>query len=186
MSKIISSIDELGYSSIESETFQSDVEELEVISKAIPKDNILSQETCKKLQRLCIRGMNICDNWVPRLHIIISEQESERDKAKNIAYVNAKLEDNVKLTAEMRKAISELDATYNEIKNSIEKLKGMKFFFEKRRDTLKSSIYVFKEQMSSYTVSDKGNDGEELYSISGSSNKSSSSYDDNKNGKINL
>ncbi len=179
MSKIMSSIDELGYSSIESDTFKSDVEELDFISKAIPKDNILSQENCKKLQRLCIRGMNICDNWVPRLHIIISEQESERDKAKNLAYVNAKLEDTVKLTAEMRKAISELDENYNSIKNSIEKLKGMKFFFEKRRDTLKSSIYVFKEQMSSYILSDKGNDGEDLYGRIGDDNGS-------KNGKISL
>lgn len=163
MSKILNTIDDLGYSHVESDDLKSDLDELEKISKSIPKDNVLSQEDCKKLQRMCIRGMNICDDWIPRLHILISEQESERDLAKNKAYVNAKTEDGGKITAEMRKAISELDENYLEIKTGVEKLKGMKFFFEKRRDTLKSSIYVFKDQISSYNISDKGNDGEELY-----------------------
>jgi hypothetical protein len=155
-------IDEHDLSKMDSTKLSSDLHELNKIANSLPRDNILSMDNCLNLERLCIRGMNICDYWYPIIHIIMSENESIRDILKNKAYINAKPGDS-RLTIDMRKACSETDEEYNKAKIVVEKIKAMKLFFEKRRDTFKSAIFVFKDQLASYKVSDKGNSGEEIY-----------------------
>lgn len=162
-------LDEAGLANIDSELLAKDLAELKKISNSLPKDNILSIENCLKLERLCIRGMNICDYWYPIIHIVSAEVDVNKDLAKNKGYITAEntitnLGGQVgKLTAEMRKACSEADEEYNNKKIISEKLKAMKMFFEKKRDTFKSAIFIFKDQLSAYKVSDKGASGEDLY-----------------------
>lgn len=159
--KFIEVIDQAGLSVIDNEKLSLDLKELDNISNSLPKDNVFSSENCLKLERQCIRGMNICDYWTPIIHIVMSEQESERDSAKNRAYINAG-KDGSKMTAEMRKAYSETDEEFNKLKILTEKIKGIKLFFEKKRDTFKSAIFIFRDQLSAYKISDKGNFGESL------------------------
>jgi len=155
-------IETAGLTSLDSDKLSLDLQELSEISDSLPKDNVFSIENCLNLERSCIRGLNICDYWTPVIHIVLSEQESERDMQKNKIYINPKQTDQAKLTAEMRKAYSESDPDYNKIKVIVERVKGLKFFFEKKRETFKSAIFVFKDQLASYKLSDKGNSGESL------------------------
>ena len=160
LSKVMEEADLL---SIEAEKLSADLKELKIISDSLPKDNVFSTDNCLRLERLCIRGMNICDYWCPIIHVVISEKEAERDKIKNKSYIDADdVAQNKKLTAEMRKAFSESNDDYNRSKIFVEKIKAVKLFFERKRDTFKSAIFVFKDQLSSYKISDKGNSGESL------------------------
>ena len=155
-------LEDMGLSIIDNDKLLSDHKELEAISESLPKDNVFSIEDCIKLERLCIRGMNICDYWAPIVHIVMSENESKAERTKHLAYINAGKELEGKCTEGMRKAYSESDEEYNKLKILVEKIRAMKLFFDKKRDSLKSAIFVFKDQMSSYKISDKGNSGEIL------------------------
>lgn len=176
-------LDEAGLANIDSVLLAKDLAELKIISNSLPKDNILSIENCLKLERQCIRGMNICDYWYPIIHIVSAEVDVNKDLAKNKGYITA--ENTIaqlggqagKLTAEMRKACSETNEEYNNKKIISEKLKAMKMFFEKKRDTFKSAIFIFKDQLSAYKVSDKGSSGEDL----GYSKENEDEYCDDNN-----
>jgi hypothetical protein len=154
-------LEEIGFGSVDYIRLKNDHKELEHIADSIPKSNILSQESCLKLERYCIRGMNICDYWLPIIHIMISEQEIIRDQLKNKAYIDAKVDDG-KLTLDLRKAIAEVDESYNNARLLVERGKSYKSFFQTKRETLKSSIFMLKDQLSSYKHSDKDSGGEEL------------------------
>lgn len=169
--KFMEVIDQHGLSAIDNDKLSMDLKELTLISDSLPKDNVFSSDNCLKLERQCIRGMNICDYWTPIIHIVMSEQESERDSARNKAYINAGKDGN-KMTAEMRKACSETDEEYLKLKIVTEKIKGIKLFFEKKRDTFKSAIFIFRDQLSAYKVSDKGNFGDSLSYEEGKNNVS--------------
>jgi hypothetical protein len=141
--------------------FIKERKEIEKISNSLPSDSILDISTINRLMRLIVRGLNICDDWIPKLHVILSYKEIERDKNKANAYINADLSDK-KLTVELRKNLSEIDEKYIEAKLIAEKIKASKMFYEKKRETLKSAYFMFKLQVDSYNISDKGNSGEEL------------------------
>lgn len=144
------------YFDVENARLQSDRNELEQISNALPRDGVLSTVDCIKLEWKILRGMNICDFWIPKIHIMTSEKESERDKIRNNAYANASSKDSHKLTVEMRKVISELDENLEKAKIEVEKLKAIKLFLEKKRDSFKSALFIFKEQIQSFRSSDGG------------------------------
>ncbi len=139
--------------------------ELQTIADSLPKDGVLDINDIQRLQRLCIRGMNICDDWIPRLHVLMTVFEVKRDVAKALAYTNAKPPENsklIKLTIDAKKAIAERDEDFNKLKVTVEQIKGSKIFHEKKKDTLKSAYYMFRDQLVSYNLSDKGNSGEQL------------------------
>lgn len=159
---ILKVIDEHELNAVNSSKLSLDLKELNSISNSLPQDNILSADDCLNLERLCLRGMNICDFWLPIIHIVMSENEVLRDSVKSKAYIDAKAGDG-RLTAEMRKAYSEADDEYNKQRIIVEKVKAMKSLFEKKRDTFKSAIFVFKDQFNSYKISDKGSSGDNLY-----------------------
>ena len=161
-------LQDTGLSVIDNDRLSADLKELTSIADSLPKDNVFSIDDCIKLERLCIRGMNICDYWAPIIHIVMSENEVKAEKVKYLAYKNAGKNSDTKCTEGMRKALSESDDEYNELKVLVERIRGMKFLFDKRRDTFKSAIFIFKDQMSSYKISDKGNSGENLTSKNGS------------------
>ncbi len=140
--------------------FIKERKEIEKISKSLPTDGILDVSTINKLMRFVIRGMNICDDWIPKLHIILSSKEIERDLNRSKAYIN--IGEDKKLTVELRKCLSEVDEKYNEAKLMAEKIKASKTFFERKRETLKTSFFMLKSQLDSYSISDKGNSGEDL------------------------
>lgn len=143
------------------ELFIKERKEIEKISKSLPTDGVLDVSSINKLMRFVIRGMNICDDWIPKLHIILSSKEIERDFNRSNAYINTGSEDK-KLTVELRKCLSEVDVKYNESKLMVEKIKASKMFFERKRETLKTSFFVLRCQLDSYSISDKGNSGEDL------------------------
>lgn len=144
------------------ESYLKDREELEKIANSLPADGILVQEDCVKLLRLCVRGMNICDNWIPKLHVLMSLYEVKRDQARAEAYLNVSSPKDVRLTVEMRKASAEANEEYNNMKLMVERIKSSKTFHEKKKDTLKAAYFMFKDQMTSYKTSDKINSGESL------------------------
>lgn len=131
-----------------------DLGELEEISQSLPKDNVFSVEDCFKLQRKILHGMKICDDWIPVLHIMVSSKESEKDRAKSIVYANPPSKEGQKLTIDLRKALADLDEGVDKLKIEVEKLKAMKLFFEKKRDSLKSALFMFKDQVLSFRFSD--------------------------------
>lgn len=159
--RFLKTVEDAGLLVIDNDKLASDLKELNVISNAIPKDNVFSVENCLNLERLCLRGMNICDYWMTILHIAVSEKEVERDLIKNTIFINAG-KDGGKLTVEMRKAYCESNEEYNKIKILVEKISGIKLFFEKKRETFKSAIFVFRDQLAAYRISDKGSSGEKL------------------------
>ncbi|MFZ4795880.1 MAG: hypothetical protein ACOYMA_00205 [Bacteroidia bacterium] len=159
--KFMKTIDDFGLSSVDNEKFSNDLKELNDISNSLPKDNVYSSEDCLRLERLCLRGMNICDYWTPIIHIVLSEKEAERDATRGNAYIHAGKEGS-KITVEMRKALADTNITYNNIRVITEKIKGIKLFFDKKRDTLKSAIFVFRDQIVAYKLSDKGIEGENM------------------------
>jgi hypothetical protein len=149
-------------SDFDNESYLKDRLELEKIANSLPSDGVLDYDNCLKLLRLSIRGLNICDEWIPKLHIITTLYEVERDKARADAYINAKLPKEGRITVEMRKASSEVDEEYNKMKLMVEKVKSTKLFHEKKRDTLKAAYFMFRDQLLSYKLSDKGNTGDSL------------------------
>jgi len=158
--------------SLEPEDFDSsayllDRDELEKIANSLPFDGVLDQQDCMRLLRLCIRGMNICDFWLPKLHVLMSLYEVKRDQARADAYLNVDVPKEVKMTVEMRKASAEADETYSKMKLMVERIKSSKLFHERKKDTLKSAYFMFKDQLNSYKTSDKGNSGESLEYIEG-------------------
>lgn len=157
----------------DTESYLKDRSELEKIANSLPADGVLDQQDCVKLLRLCIRGMTICDDWLPKLHVLMTLYEVKRDQARADAYLKAKAPDSGRMTVEMRKASAEVDDEYNKMKLMVERLKGSKLFHEKKRDTLKAAYFMFKEQLISYKISDKGNSGESLEYI-----------EEKKNGKV--
>jgi len=146
----------------DSRAYLSEREELQEIANSLPDDGVLDVNNVIRLQRLCIRGMNICDDWIPRLHVLMTVYEVKRDRARSTAYSEAKTSEGAKLTVEGRKAVAEGDETFNEMKLMVERIKGSKIFHEKKKETLKSAYYMFRDQLVSYKISDKGNTGEEL------------------------
>jgi len=146
----------------DSESYLKDREELEKIANSLPADGVLVQEDCVKLLRLCIRGMNICDYWLPKLHVLMSLYEVKRDQARADAYLNASSPKEGRLTVEMRKASAEANEEYNKMKLMVERIKSSKTFHEKKKDTLKAAYFMFKDQIASYKTSDKVNSGESL------------------------
>ncbi len=140
--------------------FLIDMAELDKIYNSYPKDNVLELDDCTKMQMFSMRGMNICDDWIPIMHVAVSVVESNRDKAKAKAYINA--ESDSKMTAEFRKAYSECDEEYNRLKILAEKIKATKIFLEKKRDSFKTAYYFFRDQFNSSTTSGKNNSGESL------------------------
>lgn len=154
MSNLIEQFEE--YFSVDNERLKSDRDKLEEISDSLPNDGVLSLEDCAKLKWNILHGMNICDFWVPKIHWILAEKESTKDKARNSAYANASSKEGIKLTVEMRKVISELDEDFESAKIELEKLKAIKMFFEKKRDSFKSALFVVRDQTQSFRLSDKG------------------------------
>jgi hypothetical protein len=154
---LISDVDDFDYKNMIKER-----KELEETANSLPLDGVYDCNTLMKLMRLIIRGMNICDDWIVKLHVLLSSQEIERDKSKARSYINAGGEIDKKLTVELRKSLSEVDENYNELKLIVEKIKSAKTFYEKKRETLKTAFFVFKEQLDSCKISDKINSGETL------------------------
>lgn len=171
LKKLNDMMDDLGLSSnpeiFDNEGYLKERKELDDIANSLPDDGVLDKNDLLRLSRLCIRGMNICDSWLPKLHVLMTLCEVEKDKARAMAYVNAKGKENEKLTAELRKAISEINEEYNNKKIIAEKIKGAKLFHEKKRDTLKTSYFFFRDQLCSYKTSDKGNTGDDIEGTEG-------------------
>ena len=165
-SNLDNAMKKLGLSSdaedFDSDAYLKDRDELEKIANSLPDDGVLDQEDCAKLLRLCIRGMNICDYWLPKLHVLMTLYEVERDQIRADAYLNATGPSEIRLTVEMRKAAAEANGDYNKMKLMVERIKSSKMFHEKKKDTLKSAYFMFKDQLNSYKTSDKGNSGESL------------------------
>jgi len=152
----------LNVDDFDTDSYLKDREELEKIANSLPADGILVQEDCVKLLRLCVRGMNICDNWIPKLHVLMTLYEVKRDQARAEAYLKASSPTEYKLTVEMRKASAEIDKEYNNMKLMVERIKSSKTFHEKKKDTLKAAYFMFKDQIASYKTTDKINCGESL------------------------
>ncbi len=152
-------------------SYLKDREEPEKIADSLPSDGVLSEGDCIKLQRLSIRGMNICDFWLPKLHVLMTLYEVKRDQAHANAYLNASTSKEFKMTVEMRKASAEVDQEYSNMKLMVERIKSAKVFHEKKKETLKAAYFMFRDQMSSYKTSDRGNTGESLEFVGKSNGK---------------
>ena len=127
---------------------------LDAISESFPKDNHLDKADFEQLLNKSVNAINICDRWIPILHVVFSEIEIKRDRAKNEDFINAEPKVG-KLTADVRKAIAESGERYNELKLLTEKIASMKTYFERKGKSATSAFFYFKQQYFGYE--NKGN-----------------------------
>lgn len=129
---------------------KKDQNELEEISNEFPNDGVVDISQMERLAGLSMRGISICDYWVPVLMVIIGEVNSKRNKAKNDAYINAEEPKSGKLTADLRKCISEADPEYIKLCVVHDRMKAILRHFEDKRDSFKTFHFFMKDQQKAY------------------------------------
>jgi len=148
--KMIDTILSVTHDTIDIDKLKSDETLIDEIALNFPKDGLVNLADLEKLAGTSMYGINICDYWVPILMVIIGDLESKKNKAKSKAYIEAESNNNSKLTAELRKAYSEIDPTYLKISSDLERVKAIKKFFEDKRDSFKTFHFFMKDQQKVY------------------------------------
>lgn len=129
---------------------QSDIEELDKINNEMPKDGVIDISEAERLAGLCMRGISICDYWIPQFMVFIGELESRRDKAFANAYIEAEGPKVGRLTADVRKQIAEGDDEYNNYKMLVVRYKASKESFSRKSDSLMKFHFFLKDQQKRY------------------------------------
>jgi len=129
---------------------RKDEDELNSINKEFPEDGLINIANAERLAGLSMRGITICDYWIPILMVILGSLNSLRNKAKNEAYVNAKAPNGDRVTADLRKHMSEIDPEYNQLSLQYERIKSIIKHFEDKRDAFKTFHFFMKDQQKAY------------------------------------
>lgn len=135
---------------VDIEKLKKDQEELNQIGDEFPHDGIVDISQMERLAGLSMRGISICDYWVPVIMVIIGDLNSKRNKAKNEAYINAEEPKSGKLTADLRKCISEADPEYVSLCMIHDRMKAVLRHFEDKRDSFKTFHFFMKDQQKAY------------------------------------
>ena len=135
---------------VDIDKLKKDQDELEEIANEFPNDGIVDISQMERLAGLSMRGISICDYWVPVLMVIIGEVNSKRNKSKNDAYINAEEPKSGKLTADLRKCISEADPEYVKFCVVHDRMKAILRHFEDKRDSFKTFHFFMKDQQKAY------------------------------------
>lgn len=146
---------EIGIDTLDWEWLQSDSKLLDQISASFPQDNHLDRGDFEQLLNKAVNAINICDRWVPILHVVLAEVEVKRDKAKNKSYLGADEKREGKLTADIRKALAEDDDLFTELRLLFAKIQSIKMYFERKGKTATAAFFYFKQQYFGYE--NKGN-----------------------------
>jgi hypothetical protein len=142
---------------------KNDDDELHKISQEFPNDGVVDISQMERLAGLSMRGIAICDYWAPIIIVIMGEVNANRNKARNLAYINATDSNGGKLTAEMRKCISESDSDYVRLCVIYDRMKAILRHFEDKRDSFKTFHFFMKDQQKAYGYqSGRHINGEEL------------------------
>ena len=169
----------IGIDTLDGDKLRVDEAEFQKISNEFPDDGLVDIAQYERMAGLAMRGIAICDYWVPILMVIIGELESKRDIAKAKAYVDAEEPKYGKLTADVRKQMSEANEEYNRVRILTERIRAIKVMFEKKSHSFTKFHVFMKDQQKLYSY--KG--GRE---ISGDTLKFSSEKPDKKtNGEEN-
>ena len=143
--------------SFDYEKFTSEKEELDEILNYLPKDNIFLDYDYEVLEAKTLRGWQLCIQWLPILNAVLSVVQIQRDKAKNNAYINAENKESKKMTAELRKAYSEIDEEFLRLKKLGEMVKSSMLFLENQKEYLKANYYRYRKLAEDVNKSDKNN-----------------------------
>ena len=136
--------------SIDIVQLREDENELVSINNRFPTDGIIDITDAEVLAGLSMRGITICDYWIPILMVALGDLNSQKNKAKNEAYVNAKSASGERLTADLRKHISEIDPVYNDLCLKYDRIKSLIRHFEDKRDSFKTFHLFMKDKQKAY------------------------------------
>lgn len=128
---------------------KADMQEMERISDEFPADAIVDIGDTERLAGLSMRGMSICDYWIPILMVIAGEIESKRDLVEAKAYLDAE-SSNGRLTADVRKFAAKADDEYNKLKMLAVRYKSMLESFRKKWTSFEKFHHWMKEVQRSY------------------------------------
>jgi len=148
--------------SLDVDKLTKDTNEMAKISNEFPDDGIVDITDTERLAGLSMRGMTICDYWIPVIMVIFGEIESKRDIRKAKAYLDAK-EPGEKMTAEARKQVAEADKEYNDAKMLSVRYKSILEHFKKKWSSFEKFHHWMKDIQKTYDY--KGGrhiNGEEL------------------------
>jgi len=154
---------------------KKDTNEMLNISDELPEDGIIDIGETERLAGLSMRGIAICDYWIPVMMVIVGEAESKRDIKKAKAYLGATSEDGIKMTAEAKKQVAEADDDYNKARLSAVRFKSVLEHFKKKWSSFEKFHHWMKDIQRTYEY--KGGrhiSGEELEFKKPNSSKKSS------------
>ena len=148
--KMIEELFTVNFDSIDIDKLKRDEKDLDKISLQFPKDGVVDMSQLERLAGLSMYGITICDYWVPMLMVVVGDLTSKKNTAKNDAYINVNEPKTGKLTADLRKAISEIDPDYLKYSSSLERVKALLRYFEEKRDSFKTFHFFMKDQQKAY------------------------------------
>ncbi|HUU87201.1 MAG TPA: hypothetical protein VMX17_05535 [Candidatus Glassbacteria bacterium] len=135
--------------SLDDVKLKKDTNEMLNISDELPEDGIIDIGDTERLAGLSMRGMTICDYWVPVMMVIVGEAESKRDIKKAKAYLGA-TSDGGKMTAEARKQFAEADDDYNKARLAAVRFKSVLEHFKKKWSSFEKFHHWMKDIQRTY------------------------------------
>jgi len=129
---------------------KKDTNEMLNVSNELPEDGIIDIGDTERLAGLSMRGMTICDYWIPVMMVIVGEAESKRDIKKAKAYLNAKGGDGEKMTAEAKKQVAEADQDYNTARLAAVRFKSVLEHFKKKWSSFEKFHHWMKDIQRTY------------------------------------
>jgi hypothetical protein len=136
--------------SLDDVKLKKDTNEMLNVSNELPEDGIIDIGDTERLAGLSMRGMTICDYWIPVMMVIVGESESKRDIKKAKAYLGATPDDGGKMTAEARKQFAEADDNYNEARLAAVRFKSVLEHFKKRWSSFEKFHHWMKDIQRTY------------------------------------
>jgi len=140
----------IGIDTLDDTKLKTDEAELRRIADEFPEDGLVDIAQYERMAGLCMRGISICDYWVPILMVLVGEVEAKRDRAKAKAYTEAEEPRAGRLTADVRKMMSEGDDEYNRLRMLAERLNAIKTLFDRKSHSFTKFHVFMKDQQKNY------------------------------------
>jgi hypothetical protein len=129
---------------------QGDTDNLDKIENEFPHDMVVDVGDAERLSGLALRGISICDYWVPVLTVLIAELEIISAQARAKAFIDAEAPKNGKLTADVRKQIAEADPQYTKCRQNVARYEAIQERLKLKSRTFEKVHYSMKDQQKAY------------------------------------
>lgn len=145
---IIETLMSVDIDGLDNDKLKIDTNEMKKISNEFPDDGIVDITDTERLAGLSMRGMSICDYWIPIMMVIVGEAEATRDKKRAQAYLNAG--SGTKMTAEAKKQSAEADDDYIDARMDAVRYKSILEFFKKKWSSFEKFHHWMKDVQRTY------------------------------------